>query len=105
MNWWNLGADVIQGCKPFKLHSCPTHRGKQGKELLSGKMLQAEWGVEIYLARRVPDEARGQGMKINQLPMAINPMCPYTSRGKELTFPLRFQKFRYLSVCLNCISH
>jgi hypothetical protein len=61
-----------------------------GKKLLSGKMLQAEWGIEIYLAGRVPDEAGGQGMKINQLPMAINPMCPYTSRGKELTFPLRF---------------
>lgn len=53
-------------------------------------MLQAEWGVEIYLAKRVPDEARSQGMEINQLPMAINPMCPHTSRREELIFPLRF---------------
>jgi hypothetical protein len=65
VDWWNLGADVIQGCKPFKFHSRPTHRGEEGKKLLSGKMLQAEWGIEIYLAGRVSDKARGQGMKIN----------------------------------------
>lgn len=90
MDWWNLEADVIQGCKSLKLHSRPSYRGEEGKELLSGKMLQAEWGVEIYLAGGIPDKAGGQGMEINQLPMTINPMCPYTSRGKEFTFPLRF---------------
>jgi hypothetical protein len=49
VDWWNLEADVIQGCKPFKLYSRPSNRGEQGKELLPGKMLQAEWGIEIYL--------------------------------------------------------
>ena len=105
MDWWNLIADVIQGCKTFKLHSRPPNRGELGKKLLPRKMLQAEWGVEIYLAGGIPDKTGSQGMKINQLPMPTNPMCPYTSRGKELTFPLRFQKFRYLFVCLNCIAH
>ena len=90
MDWWNLGANVIQGCKAFKLYPRPSNRGEQGKKLLPGKMLQAEWGVEIYLTGRVPDKAGGQGMEINQLPMTIDPMCPYTSRGKELILSLRF---------------
>ena len=90
MDWWNLEADVIQGCKPLKLHSRPPNRGEEGKKLLSGKMLQAKWGIEIYLAGGVPDKAGSQGMKINQLPMTINPMCPHTSRGKEFTLSLWF---------------
>ena len=65
MDWWNLVANVIQGCKPFKPHSCPANRGELGKELLSGKMLQAEWGVEIYLTGGISNKAGGQGMKIN----------------------------------------